>query len=264
MMRQLAGTAVLRREGAGDAPLVVLLHGIGSRGASWQALIAALDPRFPVLAWDAPGYGASAPLTVPPTPAAYAARLAAILDAVAPRPVLLAGHSLGALFAAAFAARWPARVLAVALISPAAGYRVPAGAALPPGVQARIDDLARLGPAAFAAARAPRLLHRPERHPALLAQVRDTMASIAPAGYADAVHALGAGDLLADAPHIAAPTLVAVGAEDAVTPPAGARALFAALSRGLRLVELPDTGHALPQEAPVQLAALLAELASCR
>ena len=75
-----------------------------------------------------------------------------------------------------------------------------------------------------------------------------------------AVRALAAGDLQADAANIAAPTLVAVGAQDVITPPANAHAAFAALPRGLRLTEVPDAGHALPQEAPAAVAALLQDL----
>lgn len=118
----------------------------------------------------------------------------------------------------------------------------------------------RMGGPAFAAARAPRLIHRPEAKPELVAAVQRAMAALHPAGYAQAVHALGAGDLLADAARITAPTLVAVGAEDLVTPPANARAVHAALPDPLAMAELPDAGHALPQELPGDVAHLLAPL----
>jgi pimeloyl-ACP methyl ester carboxylesterase len=258
----VAGTTLLRRPGTANLPPLVLLHGIGSDAASWEPLLRALDPQIEAIAWDAPGYyAASAPLTQQaPTPADYAARLEAILDELALPRVVLSGHSLGALFAASFAASRPGRVTALALLSPALGYHVPAGAPLPPAVQARIDDLNRLGPAAFAATRAPRLLHRPDTKPQILAGVTRAMAAVRPAGYAQAVRALAAGDLQADAANIAAPTLVAVGAQDVITPPANAHAAFAALPRGLRLTEVPDAGHALPQEAPAAVAALLQDL----
>jgi pimeloyl-ACP methyl ester carboxylesterase len=257
---QADGTAFLRRPGSG--PALVLLHGIGSRAESWQAMVAALPAALPVIAWDAPGYGASRPLAAfAPTPTDYALRLAALLDALGQDRVVLVGHSLGALFAAAFAARHPARVLALACLSPALGYAVPPGAALPQAVQARIDELQRLGPADFAEARAARLLARPLDAPEVLAAVRAAMAAVLPLGYAQAVRALGAGDLLADAARIAAPTLVAVGAEDVVTPPANAERLHAALPHpadALRVIAA--CGHALPQEAPGAAAALLGGL----
>lgn len=261
MQRCMAdGTSFLRRTGQG-VPLV-LLHGIGSRAESWAALIEALPAATPVIAWDAPGYAASRPVAPQaPAPANYAARLAGLLDALVLDRVVLVGHSLGALFAGAFAARHPGRVAAMALLSPALGYGVAAGQALPTGVQARIDELDRMGPVAFAAARAARLLARPAAQPDVLAGVQAAMAAVHPAGYAQAVRALGAGDLVADAARIDAPCLVAVGAEDVVTPPANAARLHGALRRPIGALRLlPDCGHALPQEAPAAAAALLEEI----
>jgi pimeloyl-ACP methyl ester carboxylesterase len=256
-----AGIDVLRRAGSRDGVPLVLLHGIGSNAGSFSAMIEALDPSIDVLAWDAPGYGGSEPLAIAsPDPADYAAALAAALDALRLDRVVLAGHSLGALFAGRFAAAYPDRITALALLSPALGYRVPHGGVLPPNVQGRIDDLDRLGPEAFAASRAARLIYRAETQPELLARTRAAMASLHPAGYAQAVRALGHGDLLADAADITAPTCVAVGAEDVVTPPVGARGLYAALGRPCFHEEIAATGHALPQEAPVAAAALLQRL----
>jgi pimeloyl-ACP methyl ester carboxylesterase len=120
-------------------------------------------------------------------------------------------------------------------------------------VQARIDDLLALGPEAFAAKRAARLVHRPEA----LAGVQRAMALVKPEGYAQAVRALGAGDLLADAARLARPALVACGEQDVVTPPDNARTLHAALPAGSTLHLIPEAGHAMPQETPHALAALL-------
>jgi pimeloyl-ACP methyl ester carboxylesterase len=248
----VAGTALLHRPGTG--PTLVLLHGIGSDAESWLPLMARLPADWNLLAWWAPGYAGSAAIPADqPTPDDYAVRLAEILAGMRLERVALVGHSLGALFAARFAARWPERVAALALLSPALGYRVPAGTALPAAVQARIDDLVALGPAEFAAKRAARLVHRPEA----LAGVRRAMALVKPDGYAQAVRALGAGDLLADAARIARPALVACGAQDVVTPPDNARSLHAALPAGSTLHMIPEAGHAMPQEAPESLAPLL-------
>jgi len=259
--RSAAGLSLLERPGEAGRPALLLLHGIGSHAESWRALMQALPGPHRAIAWDAPGYGGSTPVPEPAArPEHYAAALRNLLDALGLERVILAGHSLGCLFAARFAATWPERVAGLALLSPALGYAVPPGAPLPAGVQARIDDLRQLGPEAFAEKRAARLLHQPERKPAVLEGVRRAMAAVKPEGYAQAVHALGAGDLLADAALLRGPLLVAVGAEDVVTPPANARRLQAALPPGTPLHDMPEAGHALPQEAPGATAALLAGL----
>ncbi len=257
----VAGTALLRRPSVDRSSVLVLLHGIGSNAASWEKVLAALDPSIEAIAWDAPGYGASAPLAhASPASSDYAARLRDLLDAMGVSRITLAGHSLGALFAASFAAASSERVSALALLSPALGYRVPAGQRLPEPVQARIDELDRLGAVEFAARRSARLVYRPEDKPDVLASVQRAMAAVHSSGYAQAVRALGAGDLLADTARISAPAIIAVGTQDVVTPPGNAKAAFTALPCAERLVEVPGVGHALPQEAPDTVAELLAHL----
>jgi pimeloyl-ACP methyl ester carboxylesterase len=256
-----AGIDFVRRPGAAHRPVVVLLHGIGSNALSFLPLIDAMPAALDVVAWNAPGYAASAPLDLrQPKPADYAAALARFLDALGIERIVLCGHSLGALFAASFAAHCPSRTSAVALISPALGYRIVQGHPLPPHVQARIDDIETLDRDTFATSRAPRLVHAPERKPQIVAAVRDAMAALNPRGYIQAVWALAAGDLPADAAAIAVPTAVAVGAQDVVTPPANARIAYAALRHAAGFHEIAGAGHALPQEDPAAVAAVLTEL----
>ena len=254
-----AGIGYLRRRGRGTT--LVLLHGIGSNAASFSALVAALAPTMEVIAWDAPGYADSVPLAIAePTPRDYAAALVRLLDALDLSCISLAGHSLGTLFAASFAANYPDRVGALALISPSLGHGVRPGAVLPPSVQSRIDDIVDLGPAEFAKRRAPRLVGDPTERPDVVAAVEAAMASVKLDGYIQAVHALGAGRLLDDARRIAAPSIVAVGSRDQITPPGNAREAYAALANPAGFHEILGAGHALPQEQPSALAPLLMSL----
>lgn len=256
-----AGVGFLRRPGHNKTRPLVLLHGVGSNAQSFALLMTALPPAIDAIAWNAPGYADSAPLDIAaPAPGDYANALARMLDALGLARVVLAGHSLGALFAVSFAANHPDRVAALALLSPALGYEVPTGAPLPPAVQARIDEINDLGPAAFAAKRAPRLVSNPQDKPQILAAVQSAMASMNPAGYAQAVRALGAGNLIADAATISAPTFVVVGSGDVITPPENARKAHAAFRHAVGYREIPGAGHACPQEAPAALADILAQL----
>jgi len=246
------------REHAGDGPVLVALHGIGSEARAFDALAAAL-PGWHVLAWEAPGYGPSEALAVEwPSAADYAAVLQAFLDARGLTRVHLLGHSLGTLIGAAFAKACPERVESLTLASCAQG----AGAApghLPEKQAARLEDLQRLGAADFARSRAPRLVFQPETNPDLVANVTAGMAKIRLPGYAQAVRMLASGDLAADCAALKIATAVVVGAEDVVTPPAQSQAAHAAIPAAHRgaLTLISGAGHALHQQAPQALAAAL-------
>ncbi len=261
----VCGIEYLRRTSVANAsakrPSVVLLHGIGSNASSWKRCIDAIGGEQDVVAWNAPGYGASQNLVVPrPNPSDYAASLVAMMEALGLGPSVIVGHSLGALFAARLTRERPDLVVGLCLLSPASGYAVPPGSPLPEKVHSRIDDLREMGAERFAQLRAPRLVHEPERKAETLAAVTRAMAAVQLAGYTRAVWALGAGDLVADARNIDVPAIVAVGENDVVTPPDGAATISLALARSLGLRRLASTGHALPQEAPTEAAAIIREL----
>src|SRR5271156_106312 len=130
---------IFRRPAGGEACTFVLLHGVGSDARSFEPLMEALPASIAAIAWNAPGYGESKQLAgVSPVPRDYAVALAAVMDQIGLARAGLVGHSLGSLFAANFAAAFPKRVTALALLSPALGYRVPPHEPLPAAVQARI------------------------------------------------------------------------------------------------------------------------------
>ena len=80
-------------------------------------------PGYRVLARDMPGYGESPMLAAAPANAGdYADALARMLDRAGVEQTILVGHSLGALVAAAFAAKYPQRVLLPVLADVAQGY----------------------------------------------------------------------------------------------------------------------------------------------
>ncbi|WP_367195736.1 alpha/beta fold hydrolase [Amorphus sp. 3PC139-8] len=257
-----AGVAYLRRSGAGTP--VVFLHGIGSQAASFAPLVPHLPAALDLVFWNAPGYGASAPLEVDwPTEEAYADALAALLDALGFDRVHLVGHSLGTLMAARFAAKRADRVATLALAACAAGYAVPVGSPLPEKVQGRIDALVALGAPEFARTRAPRLVFQPEAHPDAVAAVERAMAAVTMPGYGQAVHMLAAGRLTASLAQVTAPTTFLWGEGDVVTPQAQTlEAIAARRSAGgpePSYHQIPNAGHALYLEQPAAVATVLAE-----
>jgi pimeloyl-ACP methyl ester carboxylesterase len=175
---------------------------------------------------------------------------------------ILVGHSLGCLMAARYALVASRRVAALVLVSPALGYGVEKGSALPAGAAARLDELNSLGPEKFAAARAPGLLADPAAHPEVLQAVERAMAAVRRPGYDNAVRLLAGGRLLDDAAKLTIPTAVLVGAQDRITPPAACRRAFDALPAAMRLAyrEIPDAGHAVCQERPNEVARAIVEI----
>lgn len=254
------GSAISMRE-CGAGPVLVCLHGIGSGAASWLDAALLLAPQARVIAWDAPGYGESTPLSVArPKAADYAERLGALLDALEIHHCTLVGHSLGALtaaWAARRASRLSARIDRLVLISPAGGYGAPERAESRRRVHAqRLHDLAEVGIAGMAVRADLRLL---SAHAGEQARqwVRWNMARLNEGGYRQAVELLCSGDLLADLPP-AMPARVACGANDIVTPPAGCAE--AAQRCGVLLELIADAGHASYVEQPEAVAALLRDV----
>lgn len=107
---------------AGDAsnPAVLMLHGLGSSSAGYRAQFAGLSREFHVIAWNAPGFGASSPISGHNADIDdYADALEAFLCALrVKRLSALVGSSWGSIVALAFARRYPALVGSLVLSAP--------------------------------------------------------------------------------------------------------------------------------------------------
>lgn len=117
-----SGGTTLRGDDAGSGPAVVLLHGLTAT-RRYVVMGSHQLPRsgYRTVAYDARGHGESEPA---PSPAAYeysdlAADLGALLDEFDLERATLAGASMGAHTALAFALAHPERVDALVLITPA-------------------------------------------------------------------------------------------------------------------------------------------------
>lgn len=258
-----AGGAAFSYLEAGSGPPLVLLHGIGSAAASFRCQLDALSARFRVVAWDAPGYGASTALAVEhPDASDYAAALDGWLGAIGVDRCHLVGQSLGTLIAARFAAEQPRRVLSLTLASIARGHgRLP-----PPErerlLSQRLDDLVQLGPQGMAEKRGPRLLG-PEATETMGRMVIEIMARIPAEGYAQAARMLSTADITADLARLPAgpPIQIIVGQADVITPPAGNLEIAAAFPAASVRV-MPGAGHALYLEKPEEFSRLVSDFAA--
>lgn len=247
------GTMAWREAGAG--PAMVLLHGIGSGSLAWAGQFEAFAASHRVLAWDAPGYGASSPLsTEGPMATDYAQALTEWLQSLSITSSVVVGHSLGALVAAAFAAQADAGVRSLVLASPAPGY----GSSAPEVRQAkwreRVDLIQGLGAQGLADERAARLC-TPGAAAATLDLVRWNMARVTAVGYGQAAHMLAHDLLLSHALRVQAPVAVLCGELDTVTPAARSAELARALKAPFHL--LAGAAHACYVEHPLPFNAVL-------
>jgi pimeloyl-ACP methyl ester carboxylesterase len=243
---------------AGAGTVIVLIHGIGSAARSWAAQIAQLSQNWRVIAWNAPGYPPSAPLSAEwPSADDYAQRLAGLLVSLSVERCHIVGHSLGCLMAARFARLYPDRVVSLTLASCAIGH-----ARLPDDererlLASRIDDVMMLGSRGMAEKRGPRLLG-PSATAQAVASVVEVMAEVDPHGYAQAARMLSRGDLIADIEAIpqSIPMQFIYGAADLITPPA-VNLRAAAARPGAPVTVLDNAGHACYVERPDDFSAAI-------
>lgn len=226
-----------REQGSGT-PLT-LLHGISSGAASWHKQMAL--PGYRVLAWDMPGYGESPMLATARADAgAYADALARMLDRAGVQKTVLLGHSLGALVAAAFAARYPQRVRYLVLADVALGYGQAEAAQREKIWQGRQQQMA-LGGEAMAEGRAAKLLRAGARE-ADVATVAAGMRRLRSEGYLAAAWMLAHDDIHRWLAGYRGRFAVWCGEQDAITQPELVQGV--ALRYGMPYLAIPQAGHA--------------------
>lgn len=226
-----------REQGSGT-PLT-LLHGISSGAASWHKQMAL--PGYRVLAWDMPGYGESPMLATARADAgAYADALARMLDRAGVQKTVLLGHSLGALVAVAFAARYPQRVRYLVLADVAQGYGQAEAAQREKVWQGRQQQMA-LGGEAMAEGRAAKLLRAGARE-ADVATVAAGMRRLRSEGYLAAAWMLAHDDIHRWLAGYRGRFAVWCGEQDAITQPELVQGV--ALRYGMPYLAIPQAGHA--------------------
>jgi pimeloyl-ACP methyl ester carboxylesterase len=250
------------RDGSPQAPALLLIHGSGACGACFAPMIPALAGRRHVVRVDLPGCGKSPPAASYDV-AGQAERVAAVLDELGLRQVVVAGHSSGGYVAVALAEQRPDLVGSLALIS--TGPSV--DALLPQPLLLRALLAPPLGPALWAVrpdawiraglrATAVRPMEVPDE---LVAGVRGityrTMRTVLRC-YAAYLAERSVPDRLAQ---LGIPVLAIFGTADPRWDPASAQQ-YAAVP-GARLELLTGVGHMPPLEAPGETGELLLDLA---
>jgi pimeloyl-ACP methyl ester carboxylesterase len=103
---------------AEDKPPVILLHGFSDNGLCWGRTALRLSPDYDVTMIDARGHGLSAAPETGYTVDEHAGDVAAVIQALELKKVVLIGHSMGAATAARTAALYPQLIKKVVLEDP--------------------------------------------------------------------------------------------------------------------------------------------------
>jgi pimeloyl-ACP methyl ester carboxylesterase len=269
------------RFGAAEGPLVVLIPGWTETIGYWTPVLAELERAgIGALVYDLRGHGRSGRAEGGEYALArFGEDLEAVLEAAAEpgRPVVIAGHSLGAMSIAAWAEHHdvPARVAAAALMNTGVGELIAESLLVPVPQMARAvsDVIAVRG---FLGARAPLprfstpLSHAAIRYaafgpgasPAQVAFYERMLVATPPSVRADVGIAMSRMDLYHALANLTVPTAVIAGEKDRLTPPSHARRIAEMLPQPHSLTILPGTGHMGPLERPREIADLLVELAA--
>ena len=102
---------------AGRGEPILLVHGLGGSGRYFERLAARLDGRFRVVAPDLAGFGSSEKPKLGYERGAHLEDLDAVAEWFGDRAPIVAGHSLGGLFAALWASRRPEAVRSLAIVA---------------------------------------------------------------------------------------------------------------------------------------------------
>lgn len=225
----------------------MLLHGAVCDSRVWRVELDALSDEFDVVAWDAPGCGASS--DPPPTFRLpdYADALAGFVAAIGlDRPNVL-GHSFGGALALSLTERHPTVPASLVL---AAGYAGWAGSLSAEAVRTRLsfalsvaDSLPGFDPTSMPGLFSERI--SPDR----TAELAEIMTEIRSAATRAMALGLAEADLRSALPDVAVPTLVLAGDADERAGLDVASALHAGIP-GSTIVVLPGLGHELFLEHP--------------
>ncbi len=217
--------------------LLLFVHAAGSNAGLWRRHLETLGREHAALALDLPGHGRSSGVDGLPTVEAYAELVVHFATALALRPFVLVGRSMGGAIGMTIAARRPGLLAGLVLVCAAARFE------FAPEQLAVARDVAR--------GRLPQQFTTETFSPATGMEIMreawtEQVKTDPRVRYGDLV----ACEVFDGRPLLGAirvPTLVVAGADDRVTPVACAEELARGIA-GARLEVIPQAGHQAPLE----------------
>jgi pimeloyl-ACP methyl ester carboxylesterase len=236
-------------EGEGTTTLL-LIHGWSADASTWMPLRHILAQRFRVISVDLRGSGASNAAPGPYRIETFASDLADLLRSLNLDPLVVVGHSSGALVAQRLAIDEPDAVKALALLAPVP----PSGWTFPP----KIDAFMRAVPGNPEKAKTwlaglTAVPPRPEIARALQRAAQSSSVTAALDAYESWTHA----DFADEAATIQTPMLIVAPQQDTPMTPEIIQERLAKVSPHAWFVVIPDAGHYGHIDQPERTAALI-------
>ncbi len=248
-LSQVVSGVEIAYDDVGSGPIVVLLHGYPFNRSMWAGQVAVLQQNHRVIVPDLRGHGESAIVPGPSTMELMAGDVAGLMDSLDIAEATIGGLSMGGYVALAFYRLFPSRVRSLILAATRAqgdneevkrNRDVQASKARQEGMEGIADALL------------PKLLTADTvtKRPEIVKHMRGMMASTNPEGAAAALEGMAIRqDQTSFLSQIVTPTLILVGREDAITPPADAELMHREIP-GSRLKIIDGAGHVLNLEKP--------------
>jgi len=255
-LHKTPGPISIAYEMQGSGPLVIFLHGIGGNRTNWHGQLDHFSDAFCAVTWDARGYGASddSPQTLRFSD--YADDLARLLDHLKAERAHLVGLSMGGMILQDFYDRYASRVATLALVDTSSGFGAASEEAKRDFLARRLEPLEKgLTPKDIAPG-VVEVLASKYASQAARDQLIASLSALRVEPYKQALHAIVTTDFRSVLSKISVPTLVLVGEEDVVTPPAASEFLAAQISNAV-LVRIPQAGHLTNIEKPKEFNAAL-------
>ncbi len=236
---------------------LVFLHGIGGNHRAFEGQLDHFAGSARAIAWDMPGYGASAPLERMTFPG-LAQALVALFDARGVEQAVVVGHSMGGMVAQELVASFPDRVAALVLYATTPAFGAASSDWQRQFLESRLRPLdegktpADLAPALVAG------IVGDQPDPEGIARAVECMSAIKSDAYRAALHCLVTFDRRDSLGSIRCPTLALACERDRVVSPAIVERMAQAIPKASYRV-LPGAGHLANLERPAAFDAALEE-----
>ena len=233
---------------SGGTPIVILLHGLGATGDSWQLQFPDLiESGFRILAPDMRGFGKSTYPEGPNSPQIMAEDVANFLNRLEVTSVYVVGISMGGTIALQFALDHPSMVDSLILVNTFASLR-PKKISYWLFYSIRLLLIQVLGIPNQARFVVKRLFPYPEQE-FLRETLYKQIIQANPAGYRSTIKSFASFNVTNRLCEIQSPTLVVTGDRDSIVPPKTQIELVEKISNAQHVV-INNAGHAVIVEKP--------------